>query len=726
MNKKELGKYIKERREQLSITQNDIATSLNITTQAVSRWENGLSCPDFILLGDLSDLLKVTIDDLLTLNIPSELYYNDLKFNYLTFGQTINKYLEYNNLTQREFSNKSKINQTTISNIINGKAFPSINQFITIANIFNIKYSDLYFSKFIIYTKYVYSNIKNNINHNKLIISISVLLIFILGIIRINFSEKSENNSEIKKDDNYAYIEFWDQNANLLDCQKKEYGKDVYNYIEYHPFLGWNREISPAKTSTIYKMMKNPAELALYIHYDNYASYYFLDSIEDFNIYSLYKGDYYCTSLKDYFNNPFDINNITPGEYELHAELSPRKTHSIFFPNFLNIEPISIKTCEVLYDLPIIYNENYFIIGYSYNNNELITNKPFPYDKSIELEPIYLDQKIKVNNKGIITYLESNEDQIIIPDYYNNIQIKEIAPNSIHLNSNNKIIRFWNRSEIFFQDVFYNPSLTNNIKEIEIPYAGFKPESYLGNIPLLDKVYISNIKETNTKYHLSNLSTNPNFLIDNLTLKFFNNFNYKNLNVNNVKFETSFLDLDIEKEMFKNSTIKSCKFSSEILANNITIYDKAFYECEYLESFEFPFNTNLSGDYHFYNCKSLKNVTFYGSINYLSNYMFSNTSLKKLIINKKVKSIRPNAFLNTYLETIEIDMAENIPNDCFLPKSLKNFYIGGILSNLQFKNEDNNLTIHYLDYRTLEKEQFSNFNYNICVNCIHRHKGEYK
>ena len=222
MNKKELGKYIKERREQLLITQNDIATSLNITTQAVSRWENGLSYPDFILLGDLSDLLKVTIDDLLTLNIPSELYYNDLKFNYLTFGQTINKHLEYNNLTQRDFSNKSKINQTTISNIINGKTFPSIDQFITIANIFNVKYSDLYFSKFIIYTKYVNSNIKNNNKHNKLIISISFLLIFILGIIRINFFDKSENNSEIKKDDNYAYIEFWDQNENLLDCQKKK------------------------------------------------------------------------------------------------------------------------------------------------------------------------------------------------------------------------------------------------------------------------------------------------------------------------------------------------------------------------------------------------------------------------------------------------------------------------------------------------------------------------
>ena len=49
MDKKALGIYIKKRRIQLDITQVDIAEKLNISTQAISKWENGISYPDFAI-----------------------------------------------------------------------------------------------------------------------------------------------------------------------------------------------------------------------------------------------------------------------------------------------------------------------------------------------------------------------------------------------------------------------------------------------------------------------------------------------------------------------------------------------------------------------------------------------------------------------------------------------------------------------------------------------------
>ena len=81
MNKKQLGNYIQQRRIKLNITQSDIANYFNISTQAVSRWENGLSYPDFIFLGELAYLLKISLDDLISLNSSADEYIENTKQN---------------------------------------------------------------------------------------------------------------------------------------------------------------------------------------------------------------------------------------------------------------------------------------------------------------------------------------------------------------------------------------------------------------------------------------------------------------------------------------------------------------------------------------------------------------------------------------------------------------------------------------------------------------------
>ena len=66
MNQEKIGKFIKDRRLELKMTQKDLADKLGISDRAISKWENGRGVPDVSLLSDLSKVLDVTINDLLS------------------------------------------------------------------------------------------------------------------------------------------------------------------------------------------------------------------------------------------------------------------------------------------------------------------------------------------------------------------------------------------------------------------------------------------------------------------------------------------------------------------------------------------------------------------------------------------------------------------------------------------------------------------------------------
>ena len=56
---------LKNAREKSGYSQNEVAESLNISRQAVSKWENGWTCPDIDNLILLSKLYKISVDELL-------------------------------------------------------------------------------------------------------------------------------------------------------------------------------------------------------------------------------------------------------------------------------------------------------------------------------------------------------------------------------------------------------------------------------------------------------------------------------------------------------------------------------------------------------------------------------------------------------------------------------------------------------------------------------------
>lgn len=66
MDKAKSGKLIKEARMQKNYTQSELGNLLGVSNKAVSRWETGESFPDVGILENLSSILGVSIQDVIT------------------------------------------------------------------------------------------------------------------------------------------------------------------------------------------------------------------------------------------------------------------------------------------------------------------------------------------------------------------------------------------------------------------------------------------------------------------------------------------------------------------------------------------------------------------------------------------------------------------------------------------------------------------------------------
>ncbi len=61
-----IAEIIRQKRTEMGISQEALAERMGVTVQAVSKWENGLSCPDIAVVPDIADFFGVTVDYLLT------------------------------------------------------------------------------------------------------------------------------------------------------------------------------------------------------------------------------------------------------------------------------------------------------------------------------------------------------------------------------------------------------------------------------------------------------------------------------------------------------------------------------------------------------------------------------------------------------------------------------------------------------------------------------------
>ncbi|MGM9564191.1 MAG: helix-turn-helix domain-containing protein [Faecousia sp.] len=65
MNNTTIGDRIKYHRKRLGMTQEQLAERMGVSAQAVSKWENNLSCPDISVLPELAEVFGISVDELL-------------------------------------------------------------------------------------------------------------------------------------------------------------------------------------------------------------------------------------------------------------------------------------------------------------------------------------------------------------------------------------------------------------------------------------------------------------------------------------------------------------------------------------------------------------------------------------------------------------------------------------------------------------------------------------
>lgn len=71
MDQAKIGRFIAHRRKTANMTQMQLAEKLGITDRAISKWETGKAMPDTSIMLALCDVLKISVNDLLSGEIIS-------------------------------------------------------------------------------------------------------------------------------------------------------------------------------------------------------------------------------------------------------------------------------------------------------------------------------------------------------------------------------------------------------------------------------------------------------------------------------------------------------------------------------------------------------------------------------------------------------------------------------------------------------------------------------
>jgi len=87
-----IGENIKNLRKERNVSQEKLANYLNVSFQAVSKWENGNTCPDLSLLPDIARFFGITVDELLQVEkLDEEFLYREYEARAAALFQTGNQ-----------------------------------------------------------------------------------------------------------------------------------------------------------------------------------------------------------------------------------------------------------------------------------------------------------------------------------------------------------------------------------------------------------------------------------------------------------------------------------------------------------------------------------------------------------------------------------------------------------------------------------------------------------
>lgn len=110
----DLGSKIKEIRKNFGLTQEDLAEKINVSRQAVAKWEMGNGVPDTDNLKVISKLFGISIDTLLDNKSDIPLMVLHQEINLKDFGKGLTE--QHKNLLNKNFDESWKVYVLTFDN----------------------------------------------------------------------------------------------------------------------------------------------------------------------------------------------------------------------------------------------------------------------------------------------------------------------------------------------------------------------------------------------------------------------------------------------------------------------------------------------------------------------------------------------------------------------------------------------------------------------------------
>ena len=105
------GKKLAFLRKQANLTQNELAKKINVSRQAISKWESGIGLPDIDNINKIANIFNVKIDELLDYKIE------EIKFELDTAEEVIDKenskFKNVEKFILQKFSNAERIEKLT-------------------------------------------------------------------------------------------------------------------------------------------------------------------------------------------------------------------------------------------------------------------------------------------------------------------------------------------------------------------------------------------------------------------------------------------------------------------------------------------------------------------------------------------------------------------------------------------------------------------------------------
>lgn len=137
------GDCLKKFRKEAGLTQTQLSEKLNVHLQTVSKWERNVSEPDFSVLGELADVLHITLEKLLGVPEGEEVFRGN--FDAVLFGKAISFARKGKGESQESLAERIGVSADTVSKWERGVICPNIEQLKILSKNLEVPVSKLYF-----------------------------------------------------------------------------------------------------------------------------------------------------------------------------------------------------------------------------------------------------------------------------------------------------------------------------------------------------------------------------------------------------------------------------------------------------------------------------------------------------------------------------------------------------------------------------------------------------